>query len=82
MVHPRVLAGCGKIDPDEYQGFAFGMGIERIAMLQNTGYPICDLSMIVIFGGSSTTVSFLSKSQPFPRVLINEIHLVMVERSS
>ena len=39
MVHPRVLAGCG-IDPDEYQGFAFGMGIERIAMLK---YGIPDL---------------------------------------
>jgi len=37
MVHPRVLANCG-IDPDEYQGFAFGMGIERIAMLKY-GFP-------------------------------------------
>ena len=33
MVHPKVLGMCG-IDPDEYQGFAFGMGIERIAMLK------------------------------------------------
>ncbi len=33
MVHPKVLANCG-IDPDEYQGFAFGMGIERITMLK------------------------------------------------
>ncbi|MGO1119738.1 phenylalanine--tRNA ligase subunit alpha [Rhodovibrionaceae bacterium A322] len=33
MVHPKVLAHCG-IDPNEYQGFAFGMGIERIAMLK------------------------------------------------
>ena len=39
MVHPRVLANCG-IDPDIYQGFAFGMGIERIAMLK---YGIPDL---------------------------------------
>ena len=39
MVHPRVLSGCG-INPDEYQGFAFGMGIERIAMLK---YGIPDL---------------------------------------
>ncbi len=37
MVHPKVLANCG-IDPDEYQGFAFGMGIERIAMLKY-GFP-------------------------------------------
>ncbi len=39
MVHPKVLAHCG-IDPTEYQGFAFGMGIERIAMLK---YGIPDL---------------------------------------
>jgi phenylalanyl-tRNA synthetase alpha chain len=39
MVHPNVLANCG-IDPAEYQGFAFGMGIERVAMLK---YGIPDL---------------------------------------
>jgi len=39
MVHPQVLKNCG-IDPDEYQGFAFGMGIERVAMLK---YGIPDL---------------------------------------
>ena len=39
MVHPNVLRACG-IDPDIYQGFAFGMGIERIAMLK---YGIPDL---------------------------------------
>ena len=33
MVHPQVLKNCG-IDPGEYQGFAFGMGIERVAMLK------------------------------------------------
>src|SRR5580704_17223676 len=33
MVHPNVLWNCG-LDPDEYQGFAWGMGIERIAMLK------------------------------------------------
>ena len=31
MVHPKVLANCG-IDPEEYSGFAFGMGLERIVM--------------------------------------------------
>ena len=31
MVHPKVLSGCG-IDPAEYTGFAFGFGIERLAM--------------------------------------------------
>ncbi len=34
MVHPHVLEMCG-IDPDEYQGFAFGVGLERIAILKN-----------------------------------------------
>jgi phenylalanyl-tRNA synthetase alpha chain len=41
MVHPNVLANCG-IDPREYQGFAFGVGIERIAMLK---YGIADLRL-------------------------------------
>jgi phenylalanyl-tRNA synthetase alpha chain len=39
MVHPNVLRHCG-LDPDEWQGFAFGMGIDRIAMLK---YGIPDL---------------------------------------
>ncbi len=39
MVHPNVLKNCG-LDPEEYQGFAFGMGIERMAMLK---YGIPDL---------------------------------------
>src|SRR6186713_1518370 len=39
MVHPNVLRNCG-IDPDEYQGFAFGMGVDRLAMLK---YGIPDL---------------------------------------
>ncbi len=39
MVYPNVLKNCG-IDPEEYQGFAFGMGIERLAMLK---YGIPDL---------------------------------------
>ena len=39
MVHPKVLANCG-VDPNEWQGFAFGMGIDRIAMLK---YGIPDL---------------------------------------
>ena len=33
MVHPNVLRNCG-IDPDEYQGFAFGMGVDRLGMLK------------------------------------------------
>jgi phenylalanyl-tRNA synthetase alpha chain len=39
MVHPAVLRNCG-IDPDVYQGFAWGMGVDRIAMLK---YGINDL---------------------------------------
>jgi phenylalanyl-tRNA synthetase alpha chain len=39
MVHPRVLENCG-IDSTRYQGYAFGMGIERLAMLK---YGIPDL---------------------------------------
>ena len=39
MVHPNVLRNCG-IDPEVYSGFAFGMGVERIAMLK---YHIDDI---------------------------------------
>ena len=39
MVHPNVLRSC-KVDPEIYQGFAFGMGIDRLAMLK---YGIPDL---------------------------------------
>lgn len=39
MVHPNVLKSCG-INPDEYQGFAFGLGLDRLAMLK---YGIPDL---------------------------------------
>ena len=39
MVHPNVLRNCG-LDPEKYQGFAFGMGIDRMAMLK---YGIPDL---------------------------------------
>ena len=33
MVHPNVLKNCG-IDPETHQGFAFGMGVDRLAMLK------------------------------------------------
>ena len=56
MVHPKVLANCG-IDPNEYQGFAFGMGIERFAMLY---YGVSDLRLFyqndVRFLGQFATV--------------------------
>ena len=39
MVHPNVLRNCG-LDPDEWQGFAWGMGVDRLAMLK---YGVPDL---------------------------------------
>ncbi len=42
MVHPHVLEMCG-IDPDEYMGFAFGVGLERIALLK---YEIDDMRLL------------------------------------
>ena len=42
MVHPKVLRGCGS-DPEVYSGFAFGMGLERLAMGQ---FKISDLRLI------------------------------------
>ena len=41
MVDPNVLENC-RINPEEYSGFAFGMGIERIAMLL---YQISDIRL-------------------------------------
>ena len=42
MVHPKVLRMCN-IDPEEYTGFAFGVGLERIALLK---YEIDDLRLL------------------------------------
>ena len=42
VVNRRVLENCG-IDPDEYTGFAFGMGLERIAMIK---YGITDIRLL------------------------------------
>ena len=41
MVHPNVLKNCG-IDPEEYTGFAFGMGVERVTQLR---YGVNDLRL-------------------------------------
>jgi len=41
MVHPNVLAACG-VDPERYSGYAFGMGIDRLAMLR---YGVTDLRL-------------------------------------
>lgn len=42
MVHPNVLRNCG-IDPEKYSGFAFGMGIDRIAMIK---YKLNDIRLL------------------------------------
>lgn len=42
MVHPNVLRGCG-IDPDEYTGFAFGLGLDRLATIK---YGITDIRLL------------------------------------
>ncbi len=42
MVHPHVLEMCG-IDAEEYSGFAFGVGLERIALLK---YEIDDMRLL------------------------------------
>lgn len=42
MVHPNVLRNCG-IDPEVYSGFAFGVGVERLAMLK---YEIDDIRLL------------------------------------
>ena len=39
MVHPNVLRNAG-VDPDEWRGYAFGMGVERLTMLR---YGVDDL---------------------------------------
>jgi len=54
MVHPNVLKNCN-IDPEEYTGFAFGMGIERVTMLR---YQINDLRLF-----SENDVRFLRQFQ-------------------
>jgi phenylalanyl-tRNA synthetase alpha chain len=57
MVHPNVLRHCG-IDPEEFTGFAFGMGIERVTMLR---YQINDLRLF-----SENDIRFLRQFQAVP----------------
>ena len=52
VVHPNVLRNCG-IDPEQYSGYAFGMGVERIANLK---YQVKDLRMF-----SENDVRFLDE---------------------
>ena len=66
MVHPKVLANCG-IDPREWQGFAFGMGVERVTMLKH-GMPDLrpfydsDLRWLRHYGASPFSPSALHES--------------------
>jgi phenylalanyl-tRNA synthetase alpha chain len=55
MVHPNVLRNSG-VDPEEYTGFAFGMGIERVTMLR---YGIDDLRLF-----SENDIRFLKQFKP------------------
>ncbi|MBL7698818.1 MAG: phenylalanine--tRNA ligase subunit alpha [Chitinophagaceae bacterium] len=55
MVHPKVLSNCG-IDPEKYTGFAFGMGIERPALLK---YGINDIRLF-----SENDIRFLKQFTP------------------
>ncbi|MGE0770169.1 MAG: phenylalanine--tRNA ligase subunit alpha [Cyclobacteriaceae bacterium] len=55
MVHPNVLKNCG-IDPEEYTGFAFGMGIERVTQLR---YQVNDLRLY-----SENDIRFLKQFKP------------------
>lgn len=63
MVHPKVLSNCG-IDPAEWQGFAFGVGIDRIAMLKYgipdlRGFFECDLRWLRHYGFGALQVPTL-----------------------
>ncbi len=42
MVHPKVLSNCG-LDPDKYQGFAFGVGLDRLMLMK---YKIPDIRLL------------------------------------
>ncbi len=64
MVHPRVIANCG-LDPAEWQGFAFGCGIDRLAMLKYgmtdlRAFFDADLRWLKHFGFSALDVPTLS----------------------
>jgi len=65
MVHPKVIANCG-LDPDVWQGFAFGCGIDRLAMLKYgmddlRAFFDGDLRWINHYGFSALDVPTLSK---------------------
>ena len=64
MVHPNVLTNCG-LDPEVYQGFAWGIGLDRLAMLK---YGLPDLRDFfdATCAGSITMASSRSTSRRSP----------------
>ena len=65
MVHPRVLCNCG-LDPSDWQGFAFGVGIDRIGMLKYgirdlRGFFDCDLRWLKNYGFAALDFPTLSQ---------------------
>ena len=80
MVHPNVLRNCG-LDPDEYQGFAWGMGIDRIAMLK---YGMPDLRA-VLRGRRALALALRLPPARLPdaggRAELDEIHPLLAARS-
>ena len=80
MVHPRVIANCG-LDPDEWQGFAFGCGIDRLAMLK---YGMDDLR--AFFDGDLRWLKHYgfrrSTCRRFRAELAHEVHAFLAEGAS
>ena len=81
MVHPRVIANCG-LDPDEWQGFAFGGGIDRLAMLKYgmddlRAFFDGDLRWLRHYGFAALDVPTLSAGAS-----AHEVHPVLAEGAS
>ncbi len=81
MVHRKVIAACG-LDPDEWQGFAFGCGIDRLAMLK---YGMDDLR--AFFDGDLRWLSALRvrgarRAHAERRSWAHEVHLELAQGSS
>ena len=81
MVHPRVIANCG-LDPDEWQGFAFGTGVDRLAMLKYgmddlRAFFDGDMRWLKHYGFRALDVPTLSR-----REWAHEVHPVVAEGAS
>ncbi len=73
MVHPHVLRSAG-VDPDQWQGFAFGMGIDRLAMLKY-GIRTCGRSLIQTCAGCGITGSRRWMFRPCMAGSIGSVHM-------